>query len=119
MAAMSIPISSCSASPSNAVGTPPECDRLPSSPPAMVCRMKTTSCPLIRHAAPMSMVPATIPPRRIALSATRDLLPTGEPPDLSLFAFPDPHHVRRALGANPIVGEDCLRRGHELLARED
>src|ERR1700733_995937 len=114
---MRIPISSCSSSPRSAVAVPPEYARCASNPPAMVCSMNGTLRPLIRQAAPMSNVAAITPPRRIAASGRCVRLRTLRLAR-RLFLFPDLHHVRRALGAHVVVGEDGLGGGDQLLARE-
>src|SRR5258708_15604224 len=59
------------------VAHPPAKDALASSPPAMACRIKPGLRPEIRQAAPMSIVAAITPPRRMAVKTSGTFLCTG------------------------------------------
>src|SRR6202140_523267 len=57
--------------------------------------------------------------RMPARSRRRPSWPKGFPGAACLTALPHPHHVRRALGANAVFGENAPRGRHQLLARKD
>src|ERR1700693_1314859 len=62
-------IAHCNTSPRRAADAPPASAAFPRRPPAMKWRMRMGLATLIGAAAPMSIVPATNPPRRIAIKS--------------------------------------------------